>query len=196
MEGTIMEVSQESDYLRKLGNGDNQAFEGLFLLYYPKVKSFLRGFIKDGETASDMAQDIFFKVWTNRKDISSVVSFKGYLFRMARNMVYDYFEHCAVEEKHDLMERETTAPWNLDIIEEEIYAKELSLLIDIAVDKMPPQRKKIFIMSRKEGFSNEEIAARLQINKRTVENHLTQALSDLRKVVFCFIVIFLNIFPN
>lgn len=191
-----MVVNLESDYLRRLGNGDHLAFEGLFVLYYPKVKNFLKGFIKDAELASDMAQDIFFKVWINRKEISGVVSFRGYLFRMARNMVYDYFEHCAVQERHNLKESEVTGSLCLDIVEEEIYAKELSLLIDIAVDKMPSQRKKIFIMSRKEGLSNDEIAARLEISKRTVENHLTQALSDLRKVIFCFIFFSLKFFSG
>ncbi|WP_367882952.1 sigma-70 family RNA polymerase sigma factor [Parabacteroides goldsteinii] len=69
------------------------------------------------------------------------------------------------------------------MIEEDIYAKELSILIDIAIEQMPEQRRRIFKMSRKEGLSNEEISQKLQINKRTVENHVTQALADLREVV-------------
>ncbi|WP_302800626.1 sigma-70 family RNA polymerase sigma factor [Parabacteroides goldsteinii] len=68
-------------------------------------------------------------------------------------------------------------------MEEDIYAKELSILIDIAIEQMPEQRRRIFKMSRKEGLSNEEISQKLQINKRTVENHVTQALADLREVV-------------
>ncbi len=61
--------------------------------------------------------------------------------------------------------------------------KELSILIDIAIEQMPEQRRRIFKMSRKEGLSNEEISQKLQINKRTVENHVSQALADLREVV-------------
>ena len=68
-------------------------------------------------------------------------------------------------------------------MEERILAEELGLLLDIAVENMPPQRKQIFKMSRKEGLSNEEISLKLNINKRTVENHITQALADLRKVL-------------
>ena len=68
-------------------------------------------------------------------------------------------------------------------MEERILAEELGLLLDIAVENMPPQRKQIFKMSRKEGLSNEEISLKQNINKRTVENHITQALADLRKVL-------------
>ena len=70
-----------------------------------------------------------------------------------------------------------------DLIEEDIYAKELSLLIDIAIEQMPEQRRRIFKMSRKDGLSNEEISLKLEINKRTVENHITQALADLREIL-------------
>jgi RNA polymerase sigma-70 factor (ECF subfamily) len=174
-----MDANLELKYLEKLGKSDHGAFDMLFTEYYPRVKSFLFGFVKDRETASDLAQDIFFKVWVNRENLSRIASFKAYLFRMARNMVYDYFEHIDVMEKYGLEQQEHEE--RSYSMEEEIYARELTLLIDIIVDRMPPQRKRIFIMSRKEGLSNEEISGILKINKRTVENHITQALQDIRK---------------
>ena len=190
----MMEVDRESEYLEKLGQGDHKSFDALFMLYHPRVKNFLKGFIKDEEEACDMAQDIFFKVWTNRESISKVSSLKAYLFRMARNMVYDYYEHSLVKQKtlgnnhHNAtgtyeQKLQSSSSAYTDLIEEDIYAKELSILIDIAIEQMPEQRRRIFKMSRKEGLSNEEISQKLQINKRTVENHVTQALADLREVV-------------
>lgn len=124
----------------------------------------------------------FFKVWTNRESISKVSSLKAYLFRMARNMVYDYYEHSLVKESYEQKLQSSSSAYT-DLIEEDIYAKELSILIDIAIEQMPEQRRRIFKMSRKEGLSNEEISQKLQINKRTVENHVSQALADLREVV-------------
>lgn len=165
-----MDINLESKYLEELGKGDHKAFDMLYIQYSPRLKHFLTGFIKNRDEASDMTQDIFYKIWTNRETISKVDSFKAYLFRMARNMIYDYYEH--------------------SLIEEELYARELSLLIDIAVEKMPPQRRNIFIMSRKDGLSNEEIAQRLNISKRTVENHMTQALAELRKIAYSTLLLF------
>ena len=107
---------------------------------------------------------------------------------MARNMIYDYYEHSLIEENYQQKEqRRSTYD---DLIEEELYARELSLLIDIAVEKMPPQRRNIVIMSRKDGLSNEEIAQRLNISKRTVENHMTQALAELRKIAYSTLLLF------
>jgi RNA polymerase sigma-70 factor (ECF subfamily) len=186
-----MKTELELTYLEALGKGDHHAFDVLFTQYHPKVNFFLRGFIKDEEVARDMAQDIFFKVWTNRETISKVNSFKSYLFRMAKNMIYDYYEHSLIEEKY--ANRLSEQPWDhyTDILEEEIFVKELSLLIDIVIEKMPPQRKLIFVKSRKEGLSNETIAQELNISKRTVENHITQALNDIRKSITTLILFFL-----
>lgn len=182
-----MEKNLESDYLKKLGEGDHQAFDFLFTRYYSQVRSFLTGFLKDDELAGDLTQDLFFNVWTHRETMATVTSFGGYLFRMARNMIYDYYEHRLVQEKYNLDRQKEAAAWSgYDRAEEELYARELSLLMDMAIEKMPPQRKRIFLLSRKQGLSNEEIARRMQISKRTVENHITQALSDLRKIVLSF----------
>ena len=188
-EGHFTMNDTELKYVRRLEEGDSDAFDILFTQYYPQLKRFFLGFVKDEDLAQDMAQDIFFKIWTNRKTISKVDSFNRYLFRMARNIIYDYYDHELVKENYEHREREKTEFLYSDILEEEIYAKELSLLIDLAIEKMPPQRKQIFILSRKKGLTNEEIAKQLEINKRTVENHISLAIRELKKVVqssLCF----------
>jgi RNA polymerase sigma-70 factor (ECF subfamily) len=176
-----MHTDEESIYLQELGEGTHRSFDALFILYQPKVKAFLSGFIKDNDEVSDMTQEIFLKIWVNRKNVSQVVSFKAYLFRMARNMVYDHFEHSRVRDTYE--KRQLENPPHAELIEENIYAKDLELLINIAIEQMPKQRKRVYKMSREEGLTNDEIAERLQINKRTVENHLSQALSELRKLI-------------
>ena len=77
---------------------------------------------------------------------------------------------------------DTTTPYD------EIVANDLKLLVDLTVSEMPPQRKQIFHLSRQEGLTNDEIAVKLGIQKKTVENHLNLALKELRNVIG-FIVI-------
>lgn len=177
-----MDKDSEAKYLEALGKGDHEAFNMLFMSYHSLVKRFLFGFIKEEEEVLDITQDIFVKIWTHRKSVALVDSFKAYLFRMARNEIYNYYKLHVIHENH-LEQYKLQSVWVDDLLEERLLAEELGLLLDIAVDKMPPQRKLIFKMSRKDGLSNEEISCRLNINKRTVENHITQALADLRKLL-------------
>ena len=76
------------------------------------------------------------------------------------------------------------------MIEVKIHAEDLELLIVMSIEKMPPQRKKIFKMSRFEHLSNDEIAQQLNISKRTVESHISQAMSDLRKLLVLYVITF------
>lgn len=182
-----MDTKLESKYLKDLAKGDHNAFDMLYVYYSPKVRLYLTGFIKDNDEAKDLTQEIFYRIWINRESISKIESLNAYLFRMAHNIICDYYKHNLIEEKY---QQEMNISYTDNSIEENIYAKELSLLIDMAIDKMPHQQKNIFIMSRKNGLSNEEIAHELNISKRTVENHLTHALAELRKIVYSILILF------
>jgi len=185
-----MDKELELKCVQALGKSDHDAFNMLFLSYHSLVKRFLFGFIKGEDEVLDIAQEIFIKIWTHRKSIANVDSFKAYLFRMSRNEIYNYYKLNAIRENH-LEQYSQQTIWVDDLLEERLLADELGLLLEIAVDEMPAQRKLIFRMSRKDGLSNEEIALRLNINKRTVENHITQALADLRKVLKIIIPFFI-----
>lgn len=176
-----MNNTLERKHIEELSKGDSKAFELLFLYYQPKLIYFLNGFIKDEELTRDMAQDIFFSVWTSRGKLSQVNSFKAYLFRMGKNAICNYYDHTLVKEKFDI--EQLAQPIVIESTEEGIFLIELQALIEITVCHMPPQRKLIYQMSRVDGLSNNEIAEELKLNKRTVENHITSALADIRKVV-------------
>lgn len=183
MENTIEEYN-----IKALSRGDRRAFEVLFLQYQPKLVYFLTGFIKDTELARDMAQDIYLSIWNHKEHLSEVRSFKAYLFKMGKNAVCNYYDHSIVNDK--FVAEQLARPVATESTEDTIFAKQLQSLIDITVCEMPPQRKLIYTMSRVDGLSNGEIAERLNINKRTVENHLTAALADIRKVIHICIALF------
>ena len=80
--------------------------------------------------------------------------------------------------------------YSTDDIHDQLYTKELQLLIKLTIERMPEQRRKVFLMSRQEDMSHTEIAERLGISIRTVERHIYLALGELKKVLYLFFFIF------
>lgn len=187
-----MDFATEKRYIEASSRGDGKAFESLFLHYFPRVKGFISGILQNEEEAEDISQDIFVYMWQKREKLAEIENLNAYLFRVARNTVFRHIERSLLFRDYQQQQTDKVSFSSIDngSIEEELYAKELEYLIAIAVEKMPPQRKLIYRLSRIEGISNDEIAKRLTLSKRTVENHLTLALADIRKLIVFFILTF------
>jgi RNA polymerase sigma-70 factor (ECF subfamily) len=93
-------------------------------------------------------------------------------------------------------ERYVKTPTYADVesysLDDQLIAEETAILIDIAIERMPPQRKKIFEMSRLEGLKSTEIAEQLNLSRHTVDNHLAAAKKDLRDLLTLFAFLFLG----
>lgn len=170
---------RENDYLKRLRKGEENAFCYLFKKYFPKVKYFISHIVQSEDIAEDLSQDIFLKIWINRQDLPDFRSFDAYLFRMSKNKALNYLEHKLCEDVY----RERREIPVVRALNEELEAKELEDLIKQAVGKMPEQRKKVYVLSRLHHVGNEEIAKRLNVSKKTVENHINLALKQIRKTI-------------
>lgn len=172
-------MDEDLKNLKHLSQGNISGFDALFMKYYHKLKFFLNSFLKNEDEAKDIAQDIFLKIWSNRKSFSEIYNFQSYLFKMAKNAIFDCYNHNKVKEKY-ISQTSFKIPDFENLLDDNLYSKDLLMLIRIIIEKMPEKRKRVFILSRQYGMSNEEIAIKLKINKRTVENHITSALSEIR----------------
>lgn len=106
---------------------------------------------------------------------------------IARNTAINFLKHkFAYDNYVNSIDINSLSPTS----EEELIAKELGLLIDSVVENMPEQRQNIYILSKKKGLSNEEIAQRLNTTKRNVESQLSLALKEIRKAISLFLLFF------
>jgi len=122
-------------------------------------------FLKDLDAAEEIVQDLFVKFWENRETIKISSSVRSYLFTSVRNSCLNFIKHLKIEEnykKYNESERESGSV----TVDEEFEASELEKQIRKAIDQLPPERKKVFIMSRFEGLKYREIAEKsgLSIN--------------------------------
>jgi RNA polymerase sigma-70 factor (ECF subfamily) len=170
-------ITQET--LSAFREGDHKAFEIIFLAYYSKVKFLINSFIKSDADAEDLTEELFVNLWVNHISVDTNKSFHSYLHTVAYNAAINFLKHKLVHETYISCHLDSRySPSS----EDEMICKETSLLIDIFVNKMPAQRRQIFILSRYKGMNNGEIATFLNTTKRNVETQLSLAIKELRKV--------------
>ena len=184
---TNMIISQ--DIIEELTEGNQEAFRIIFKAAYPQVRAFSLGLLKN-DAADDIAQLVFIKLWTKRAMLAQVRNFDTYLYTITKNTVLNHIasRKALMIDITDIPNVSTDNVSPLDQIE----AGDMQLLIDMVVENMPPQRQAVYRMSREEGLSNDQIAETLELQKKTVENHLNLALGDIRKVLKFFIMLLLG----
>lgn len=155
-------------------------FERLFRTYYLGLKSYAQKMLKDPDQAEEVVQEVFFKLWEKRKDVSIDTSMKSYLFRAVHNHCLNIFKHQKVRENYKAHVESLPEEFQLDktdsMIQTDIKEK---ILEGIAL--LPEQCGRIFRMNRLEGYKYREIAEKLGISQKTVEGQMSKAMKRMRK---------------
>jgi RNA polymerase sigma-70 factor, ECF subfamily len=174
-------ISQiERDIVDGIVEGDEMAFEGLFKSFFAELTIYAARFVEDRENAEEIVQDIFFNLWNNRLKLNINTSIKAYLYTTVRNTCLNLIKHKKVESKY----REY---FSRQLHEDELQPEdwmdgnELQEKITATIEKLPPERKKVFVMSRFDNLKYKEIAEKLDISVKTVENQMGKALKFLRE---------------
>ena len=160
--------------------GDRNAFERIFRIYYGKVRNFVSLLVHSDSDAEDIAQDIFIKMWEKRSCFADIKSLDSYLYIMSRNAALDYIRK---DKRYPEPEEFKDILYSGDDPDAKYLAMEQDLLIRMFVSTLPEKRRRIFEMSRYEGVSNDDIAKRLGISKKTVENQIHLVLSELKEML-------------
>ena len=168
----------EEELLRKVRNDDYEAFDEIYKRHAHLLIGTAFNITRDKEAAKDIIQDIFTWFWTHRDSCESITTCKGYLLTAVKFKASNYFRSIKTKTVH--YDR-YIAEYDGQIEEpSDLEVKELYDFIKTVVSRLPARCKVIFELSRYEHLSNKEIAARLSISEKTVENQLTIALRRLR----------------
>jgi len=179
MENNAWEKIDKGTLLR-LRNGDEMAFNALYWKYSSYVYNFIVSLLYDPTIAEDLTQNVFLKIWERHEDIDPEKGIDNYMFTIARHLVYQ-----ETEERMKLIigpnEIEGLKEMSDNSLEENIDATSLESYLQSVVNQLPSARKEIFQLSRIHHLSNKEIADKLSISEKTVENQITRALKFLKE---------------
>jgi len=159
---------------------DKAGFEHLFRLLYSPLCSYANTFLKDVDASEEVVQEIMFRLWESRDKIEIRTTLQSYLYRAVRNASLNVLKHEDVKEAYRAMQKRALkddgSAFNDHVVISELHEK-----IRQAIDRLPAERKKIFILSRYEGLTYAEISGKLGISVKTVENQMGNALRRLRE---------------
>ena len=187
----------DEELLNLLSTGDESAIDLIFRKYYSFLCKSVHRIISDEQITEDLAQEVFYELWKKREKLHINSSLKAYLKRAVINKALNYIR----DQKIDLRNapaKEDLKSKGITVIQK-IAVDDLQQKIDQAIDSLPERCRLVFVLSRFEEMSYQQIADQLGISIKTVENQISKALKSLRKALAShlsigFLLFILNIF--
>jgi RNA polymerase sigma-70 factor (family 1) len=182
----MVDVKKIPINLAELKSGKLHLYESLFKAFYRPLVVFAMKYVNDPETAKEIVQDFFVKLYEKRNSIVIDTSLKSYLYRSVYNSCINHLSHIEMRNRHlKIIAIQTEDEYNDD----QVSVLELQNRIYSCIENLPEQCRKIFKMNRFDGLKNEQIAEKLNLSKRTVETQISKALKILRKKLADYFVL-------
>ena len=172
--------NNEHKLIHDLISGDAHSFDKIFNKYNAKVYAFSLRNLKNKEDAEGVVQDVFFSLWKDRARLKEIRNLEAWIFTICFNTIRKHFRKI-IQEKNYLQKFSDSALRADNSTATEIEYNDLLEKAEKIIDQLPGRQKAIFLLSKKEGLSNTEISRKLNITKKTVENHISKAKSFIKK---------------
>lgn len=173
--------NEELFIIKKMIEGDVDSFKYFFYRYYNDLCNFVNIYLHDPILSEEIVQDIFVFFWENKGKLKINTSVKSYLYSASKfkslNLLRDTKNQKRIVEKLGNREQILTT----ELAGSDIDVDEFKKILDDAINQLAPKCREIFLLSKQDELSNKEIADRLGISIKTVENQITIALKKLRK---------------
>lgn len=172
-------METDKGLIEEVKEGIASAFDLLYEAYSHKLYIFALTILKSKEDAEEVVQNTYFKIWEKRKSIDSNHSFKSFLFTVAYNLTVDLLRERLKERKYrENVLNKATSNYNL---EEAIDFGDLLEHVEQIVKELPPRKNEIYQLSRVHHLSYSEIAEKLNISVKTVENSINFSMNFIKK---------------
>jgi len=175
----LNEESLDTELVEYLRQDHIEAYDLIFKRYGVKLFSFAMKYLKSREESEELVQEVFLKIWENRKNLKKEYSFKSYLFTLSYHQLCRFFRKRNYRLKLE-KELSVLSPGSYSMDDRLDYQSILEQ-VDLLIDKLPPRQKAIFVKSRKEGKTSREIAREMNLVPGTVDNQISDALKFIRK---------------
>jgi len=172
------DFNHDQQLIARLKVGDRQAFDQIYFEHVDALYRFAFNILKDNDECTDAVQEIFIWLWENKEKLE-ITDLRRYL-----SAAIKYRLSKAILRSKRRTEIISSGYKNLETVEDsELELKELKNAIQNFLETLPPRAREIFHLSRNEFLSNKEIASRMQISEKTVENQMTISLRKLRLIL-------------
>ncbi len=175
----IKESPEDNILVIRLRNDNENAFKELFNRYCKKLFNFSLRYLHNKEESEELVQIVFINLWEHRKSLRDDLPVKSYIYRSAVNYIYNQLKKRAIHAKFvdsELIKGEIHS----NLTYEQVLFNDMERSINSIIDTLPLQQKRIFMLSRYENLSHQEIAEKLDLSVRTVENQVFRVLKIIR----------------
>jgi RNA polymerase sigma-70 factor, ECF subfamily len=175
----------EREWVERTRAGDADAFAAMFHAYYDRLCGFAERYVRSADQAEELVEEVFVRLWQQREECRGCSSLKSYLYTAVRNRALKLLRHEGVVRRTVEQALRENRPLGVAApfaaADEEVHAHELALAARRAIDRLPARSREAYLLHRQEGLSYAEIAERMGISTKTVENHLIRAVKALRE---------------
>lgn len=185
MNSPEVQLLSDDRLIALIQENDIVAFERIYNKYWSKLYLSAYNILRDRQVSEDITQEVLVNLWMKRANLQ-LTSLNAYLYTAVRYQVFNVIRSGKV--RADLFNR-LEELFSKNGGEEILSEKEINRLLEQGIAELPEKCRQIFIMSRRDHLSTKEIAERLEISPKTVENQLTIALNRLRKTLGDFVCV-------
>ena len=183
--------------LQQLKNGSYKAFEVLYTQYFDLLYGFVFGLCHSHQQTKELVQDTFIKVWIHHKKIDLDLSFKSWIYKIAKNQLLDEVKkQLRAPLFDDYLTHSMNENITIDNNEESLDFEMFKQALNKAKMKLSSQQVRVFEQCKEDGFSTVEVAKKLNISEQVVYNYLFQAIKILRKELDTYRILFICFFVN